>query len=74
MCQMSENDVKGTYGLMKEQAGWKSKGPPRQFHLDGKSISSPKQMADIQMNVFRDKVHNLKESLPNNNTDPLQQL
>ena len=45
--------------------GWKSNGPPTAFLQNGKIIRFPKEIANIQMKFFHDKIEDLKMKLPN---------
>ena len=46
------NDLKGTNKLLKTQAGWATGGTPSSFLLDGKLETSPRKLAETQMNFF----------------------
>ena len=62
------------YKMTKEHLGWKSGDPPQAFQLDGAKISSPKQMADIQMDYFNCKIEKLIQDIPPKTEDPVQIL
>ena len=68
------HDVRGTYEMMKNQAGWKISGPPRNFLINGKMDNSPIRMANAQLDYFNDKLSEIQNSLPRNNTDPMEIL
>ena len=67
-------DTKGTYNLLKYQAGWKTGGPPVRFNMDGRSITAPQMIAEVQIDYFQEKVNKLQRELPNNCEDPLEIL
>ena len=54
--------------------GWNNVSSPEMFLMDGKQITSPKLMANIQIDVFQNKVKKLLEALPPKINDPLQYL
>ena len=54
--------------------GWKNSGTPAAFHLDGNITRSPKQIANLQLDYFHNKVDKLLEALPNTTIDPLKLL
>ena len=59
-----KNDTKGIYNLAKQKMGWKKAGTPVAFFINGEKVTSPKMMAEIQINVFHEKVRKLIEKLP----------
>ena len=70
----SDNNVGGTYRAAKDQAGWKNNSSPTNFISDGKVITDPKSMAELQMNTFTNKTKKLLEDLPPRTTDPCKIL
>ena len=68
------NDLKGTYKLLKKQAGWATGGNPSSFLLDGKLETSPRKLAETQMNFFKNKTQQLLNELTITNDDPLEIL
>ena len=48
----NEKDVKKLYNITKKQLGWITGGPPDCFHLDGKLVTAPKEVAEVQMKMF----------------------
>ena len=70
----NENDVSNLYKTTKHQLGWKSGVTPESFLIDGKRISSPAQLANIQLDFFNKKVKTLIDSVPTTNRDPLSVL
>ena len=58
-------------------AGWKTEGTPECFLKNGEPVTSPREMAELQMNSFRDKVKGLLDKLPDpteDTTDSSRQL
>ena len=47
---------------------------PTSFTVDGKKITNPQQMADLQMNTFSDKTKKLLSELPPSSIDPCAKL
>ena len=70
----TEHNSKGTYGLLKHQAGWKNGSSPNKFMLNGHIFTAPQDIANIQMKHFQDKVKGLISNLPATDTDPLEHL
>ena len=68
------NDTKTLYRVTKDQLGWDSGGPPDNFMIEGRKISAPKDMANIQLNTFLNKVEKLRSRLPILKGDPLHFL
>ena len=69
-----DKNVKGLFNLTKKKMGLKCMGSPEMFIKDGKQITSPKEMASIQMETFHEKVKKLILDLPNTTNDPLSLL
>ena len=59
------NDSKGLYNLTKKKMGWKSPGTPESFMIEGRRITSLKEMAEVQANYFQEKVNTLVRNLKN---------
>ena len=68
------NDVSGIYKLAKLQAGWKATSTPVSFTVNGKKVNAPQQIADIQLDTFRNKTEKLINQLPPPTQDPLSHL
>ena len=62
-----ERYVKGTYALMKQQAGWKNVSTPTSFLVAGKPGTPPKSVAQIQMDFYVNKMSKLIGELSNTN-------
>ena len=68
------NDVGETYRTAKNQVGWSKNMSPTSFIQDGKKITDPQAMADLQMKVFTDKTDKLIRELPPPTMDPCEIL
>ena len=71
---IDNNDASKLFKLTKNQLGIKTGGPPETLHMDGKKISKPKEIVEVQINYFTDKIKKLKSNIQNTNTDPLKLL
>ena len=67
-------DIGAIYTTAKNQVGWKTTQTPTSFQIDGKQITSPQEMADIQSITFHNKVQKLINDLPAPTQDPLTVL
>ena len=72
-CQ-DNKDSKGLFRYTKKKMGWKVGGTPQVFQIDGKMITNPTTMANIQMEYYHKKVKKLVENLPPQTADPLSSL
>ena len=72
-CQ-SESSTKNLYKVVQGQLGYKTGGPPQTFLLGGNHLPAPKQMANMQIECFQDKVDKLIRELPPTNKNPLETL
>ena len=70
----NENDSAGLYKLVKSKMGWKNKGNPELFLVDGNKITNPKQIADKQVKYYHNKVNKLIDELPQQTQNPLETL
>ena len=70
----NEKNVGAIYRAAKDQAGWKSNSSPTSFLSDGKIITDPKSMADLQMTTFTNKTNKLLNDLPPRTSDPCKTL
>ena len=68
------NDVGATYRAAKNQAGISKNSTPTSFLHDGRKITEPQAMADLQMKVFSEKVEKLINDLPPPSIDPCEIL
>ena len=68
------NDVGATYQTAINQAGISKNSTPTSFIHDGRKITDPQAMADIQMKVFTDKIDKLISDLPPPDMDPCSLL
>ena len=74
-CQ-DEGDTKKLYNLTKTQLGWNTGGTPTTFQKNGKTVNSPKILAEMQNEYFTEKVKKLTDQLPSEDDlpDPLKHL
>ena len=61
-------------GSAKNQAGWTNNSSPTSFLIEGRKVSDPQEMANIQMKTFQDKTNKLLEDLPPPTIDPCKSL
>ena len=69
-----ESNISDMYKLTRQQLGWSKTSTPDSFLVDGRRISSPSQMANIQAKSFNEKIRKLVENLPAAGGDPLKLL
>ena len=67
-------DVGGTYKAAKNQAGWFKNTSPTSFLIDGRKITDPQDMANLQSKTFSDKTSKLLDELPPPTIDPCASL
>ena len=67
-------DVSATYKTAKTQVGWKSVSSPVSFLMDGRRVSAPQEMAELQAKTFHNKTMKLINELPQPVVDPLSAL
>ena len=68
------NDISNMYKVTREQLGWNKSSTPQSFLMDGQRISSPVELANIQLSTFNNKVKALINNLPASTQDPLTPL
>ena len=68
------NDVGATYQTAKSQAGISKNSTQTSFIHEGRKVTDPQAMADIQMKVFTDKIDKLISDLPPPDMDPCSLL
>ena len=71
---LENQDVSATYRTAKSQVGWSTTTTPVSFLVDGRRITSPQEMADVQLNTFKSKTDKLIEQVPPPQIDPLATL
>ena len=49
------NDVSATYRTAKTQVGWKTTTSPVNFLVNGRVVTAPQEIAEIQAKTFQDK-------------------
>ena len=67
---IGKQDIRKLFNKTKIQLGWKSSGPPDMLCVDGKAVTAPGDIAQIQMDYFSNKVRKLIEKLPVTRGDP----
>ena len=70
----AEKDTAKLFKMTKRLLGQVSAGPPNCLTLDGRPTYKQKEIADIQVNHYYNKVNKLKHKLPQVNIDPLAVL
>ena len=63
-------NVKKLYSTAKSQLGWSTGGTPDTFHMDGRTIAKPREVAEAQMQLYRNKALKLKNNLSPPTYDP----
>ena len=72
-CINDKNSSK-LFRTMKKQIGIRNGGPPEMLCKEGRKITKPKEIADVQCKYFSDKINNLKTNIQGSNSDPLELL
>ena len=67
-------DMAGLYKLAKCKMGWKRTGNPEYFLIEGRKVTNPKEMADLQVAHYHNKVKKLIEELPGQTDDQVKIL
>ena len=62
--------INGMFGFY----GWQTGGTPEIFHIEGNTITKPKEVAEAQHKFYSDKAKKLKDNLPPPTYDPLSIL
>ena len=70
----TNKDISATYKTAKAQAGWKHTETPVIFQMDGRRVTAPQELANIQMETFEKKTKSLIDQLPQLTDDPLSIL
>ena len=71
----TERDISRLYKTTRKQLGREESGPPVSFLIDGRRISAPKEMADVQVQYYFDKNKKLEaELIKDNSMDPTESL
>ena len=60
--------------MVKNLAGWKAGGTPEAFLVNGRLTRNPREMVEIHMSAFREKVRNIVNKLPGPTGDPMETL
>ena len=69
-----KKDVGALYRTAKNQVGWSKNSSPTCFMQEGKKITDPQQMADVQMSTFAEKTKKLLSDIPPSSLDPCAKL
>ena len=73
-----EKDTKNIYKMTKDLCGWKVDNGPRTFLQNGILTRKPRELADIQVRYYHDKIEKLMQKLRGNIhygiTDPIDRL
>ena len=59
---------------MKTWLNWSNSGPPTKLFHNGKLIGSPADIAGTMNSFFLEKVADLRQNIPESNSDPLARL
>ena len=70
----AENSSTNLWKNIKGWLNWKSSGPPTQLFSDGSLINTRKGLATTMNTFFIYKVNQLRQGIPDNNSDPLKIL
>ena len=63
-------NVKKLYKTAKSQLGWVSGGTPDTFHMGGRTVTKPREVAETQLQFYKEKAAGLKNNLPPPTYDP----
>ena len=69
-----KKDARGMFRMAKNLAGWKVGGTPEAFLTEGRLTRNPREMVELQMEAFSNKVKELIRKLPDPTGDPLTNL
>ena len=70
----TENDIGRLYGLTKQLLGWNDGGTPTTFLVDGSVVTKQQDLANVLVDFYKNKVHNIKDRIPRVRTDPMRHL
>ena len=62
------------YRTAGENLGWKEGGPPTALVKESRIVSSPAEIAELQIHFFKEKIRKLNDDLPATQTDPPETL
>ena len=66
----TERDTRGLYKLTSKLTGVHTGTTPQQFHLDGKIVRKPQEMATLQLDYFIKKLETVNSKLTVTNRNP----
>ena len=69
-----KNDSTGVWKEVKSWLGWGTSGTPTQLFWEGRLITSPLDLANSMNRFFLQKIQILRNSIPDNNEDPMSKL
>ena len=69
-----EHDSAKIFSTTRELLGWTRAGPPTQFQQDGNIVKTQKEVANIQADFYKNKIKQIKNTLPRVAIDPLKYL
>ena len=69
-----DKDSKNLFSMSRKLLGWNKNLFPTMFNFEGKMIRKQKELANCQVNYYRDKVQKIKNSINKGNKDPLYYL
>ena len=70
----ADNNPKTLWKIMKGWLSWKTTGPPSQLFSEGTIVNSPAGLAEVMNKFFIEKVKQLRQGIPANDTDPFKTL
>ena len=66
-----ERDTGKIFGMTRKLLGWTRSGPPTMLVKNGTPYRKQKDLANIQVAYYKEKVDNIKDTIPRVNWDPL---
>ena len=69
-----KGDSASLFKLAKKLMNLKNSGTPTCFSKNGKMVTAPREIANIQLNFYIEKIEKLIQNLPNDHVDPLISL
>ena len=70
----TEKDTAKLFNKTRNLLGWNRSGPPVMLINEGKVVRKQAEIANVQINYYRDKVRKIKDSIPVGDWDPLKLL
>ena len=69
-----EHDIKSLYNLTRKLTGGSSSLIPQQFHIDGRIVRKPQEMAAIQLDYYLKKLEDINSNLIPSDRNPHRML